>query len=228
MYTSQAFIIKKEEYGEADLMLTVLSDHFGKIKVFAKGVRKNGAKLRGHCELMSKSLITFVEGRNMYRLIHADAEEFYPGIRLDMSKLQTAYHCLALADEYLLEDKDSRDFFKLFENTFSFLEHEPRYTNALHEKVLVWFECNFLNSLGLLPEPSAEQNNFEFPFFREIERFMSYPIGSIAEAAVVPEHGMGLANHLFRSYAFSQKTHHGNARVFLPSNTFNTVEENFV
>ncbi len=199
MYTTEAFIIKKEEYGEADLMLTVLSDHFGKIKVFAKGVRKNGAKLRGHCEPISKSIISFVEGRNMYRLIHADAEELYPRIRSDMAKLQTAYRCLALADEYLLEDKDSRDFFRLFDNTFSFLEHEPSYTNALHEKVLIWFESNFLYLLGLFPEHRAETAD-EFPFLEEIFYFRTQPLREVVFSERNLVQGAVLVKKIFQTY----------------------------
>ncbi|MBU6414715.1 DNA repair protein RecO [Patescibacteria group bacterium] len=202
MHTTEAFIVKKEEYGEADLMLTALSEQFGKIKVFAKGVRKQGAKLRGHCELMSKSLISFVEGRNMYRLIHAEVREYYPGIRSNMMKLETAYHCLALAGEYLLEDRrDANKFFALFENTFLFLEREPEVSAAAQKKVLVWFDANFLNLLGLFPEHRAETND-EFPFLEEIFSFRAQPLHAAVALGKNPVQGAIAVKKIFQTYLY--------------------------
>ncbi len=210
MHTTKALMIKKEEYGEADLMLTVLSEQFGKIKVFAKGVRKNAAKLRGHCEPMSKSVITFVVGRNIYRLIHAEAEDFYPGIRKDLTKLQTAEHCLALADEYLLEDKDLGEFFKLFENTFSFLEGEEGYTEALQKKIILWFESNFLYLLGLFPEYRAEAAD-EFPFLEEIFDFRVQPLQSAIFSKNNMVRGAVLVKKIFQTYLNQERRwNHGN------------------
>ena len=59
MHSTEGIILKKEPYGEADLLITILTKDFGKIKVMAQGVRKEAAKLKGHFEPLTHSATNF-------------------------------------------------------------------------------------------------------------------------------------------------------------------------
>ena len=48
MHFTDGIILKKDQYREADFLITVLTKDFGKIRLAARGVRKQEAKLRGH------------------------------------------------------------------------------------------------------------------------------------------------------------------------------------
>jgi DNA repair protein RecO (recombination protein O) len=48
-----ALILRRQPFGEADLLLTLLTREHGKLKVLAKGARKPTSRLVGHTELFS-------------------------------------------------------------------------------------------------------------------------------------------------------------------------------
>ncbi len=60
-------------FGEADRFYTLYSRDFGKISVLAKSVRLEKSKLRGHLAPYSLARISFIEGKDHFRL--TDAEE---------------------------------------------------------------------------------------------------------------------------------------------------------
>ncbi|MFH1392833.1 MAG: recombination protein O N-terminal domain-containing protein [Patescibacteria group bacterium] len=49
-YQTTAIVLKRENIFEADRLYYLYTEDFGKIRVIAGGVRKNGAKLTGHLE----------------------------------------------------------------------------------------------------------------------------------------------------------------------------------
>lgn len=61
------------DLGEADKMLTVFTRDFGKVSMIAKGTRLLQSKLRGHLNVMARSRLVFVSGKDIFRL--TDAEE---------------------------------------------------------------------------------------------------------------------------------------------------------
>ena len=86
MHHTEALILKKDEWGEADWLITALSADFGKIRLLAQGARKHGAKLQGHLEPGSVSGLSFVVGRNGYRLTGARLAAFPTAVRGSLSK----------------------------------------------------------------------------------------------------------------------------------------------
>ena len=61
------------DFGEADRIYNIYTRDFGRVSVFAKGVRLEKSKLRGHLKIFSLARISFVEGKEFVRL--TDAEE---------------------------------------------------------------------------------------------------------------------------------------------------------
>ena len=73
IHHTEGIILSSRDVGEADRIYTIYSKDFGKISVFAKGVRLEKSKLRGYLNLYSFIRISFVEGRDFLRL--TDSEE---------------------------------------------------------------------------------------------------------------------------------------------------------
>ncbi|MCA9348456.1 DNA repair protein RecO, partial [Candidatus Saccharibacteria bacterium] len=61
--TTRAIILRRINYGEADRILTMLTSDFGKIRLIAKGVRKQKSRMAGGLELFGVSEINFIKGR---------------------------------------------------------------------------------------------------------------------------------------------------------------------
>ena len=73
IHHTEGIILSSRNAGEADRIYTIYSKDFGKIAVFAKGVRLEKSKLRSHLNLYSFIRLSFVEGRDFLRL--TDGEE---------------------------------------------------------------------------------------------------------------------------------------------------------
>lgn len=153
MHITDAIIIKKEGVGEADLLVTALTDRFVKIRLVAQGARKAGAKLKGHLEPLSLSRLSFVAGRNNYRLVGAELTNFFPNLKSNPERLKIASEVVHILDSALFEDVSggSNNFFTLAREVLMFLD-EPQRTAAECEQALLWFRMRFLKESGLLPE----------------------------------------------------------------------------
>ena len=61
---TEAIILRRTNYGEADRILNVLTPEHGKVSAIAKGVRKAKSKLAGGLELFAVSDITILKGKS--------------------------------------------------------------------------------------------------------------------------------------------------------------------
>ncbi|MDP3727264.1 MAG: recombination protein O N-terminal domain-containing protein [bacterium] len=156
MYHSRALILKKEEWGEADWRVSALTADFGKIRLLAQGVRKHGAKLQGHLEAGAISEISFVIGRNGYRLTTARLAAFPLGSRGSPLKLSLLAGMLGTIDANLLEERDrARELFGTAETALAVLEAAD--DDATLRRLAVWFQVRFLSFLGVFPSPRSPE-----------------------------------------------------------------------
>ncbi len=156
MHHTRAVILKKEEWHEADWLVTAFSEDFGKIRLLAQGSRKHGAKLQGHLEPGSVAELSFVIGRNGYRLTTARLR-FFPALsRGSLTKLRALTAILVALDSNLLEEREGAPaLFGLLGDVLAALERaEPPGTI---ERLLAWFQVRLWNFLGVLPEGGSPE-----------------------------------------------------------------------
>lgn len=143
MHTTDGIILKKTDAGEADLLLTVYTKDFGKIRALAQGIKKEGAKLRGHLEPLSVSKISFVLGKNGERLTHANLVQFWPAIRGASEKLKAAHRIAEHANAQCLEGQKDECVWELLMESFLVLE-KGDYSGEIAER----FETRLSKCLG--------------------------------------------------------------------------------
>ena len=71
VHHTEGIILAASDSGEADRMYTVYTKDYGKLSIFAKGVRHEKSKLRYHLCLFARLRLSFVEGKDILRLIDA-------------------------------------------------------------------------------------------------------------------------------------------------------------
>ena len=79
-FRTQAIILSRRDFGEADRLLTLFTPARGKIRAIAKGARKPSAKVSGHVELFARSDCLIHRGRNLDILTQAELIEPYLGL----------------------------------------------------------------------------------------------------------------------------------------------------
>ncbi len=179
MYHSRAIILKKDEWGEADWLVTAFTEQFGKIRLLAQGSRKHGAKLQGHLEPGSLSDISFVVGRNGYRLTTARLQVYFPTTRGSWLKFHAATMVRELLNANLFEEHERAPV--LFATTAAVLGALEQSTAAsMCRRLVAWFYLRFFTFLGLLPAGSG----WEAERWRLLVDFARQPIGELEPSSV--------------------------------------------
>ncbi len=195
MHITDAIILKKEGAGEADLLITALTPNFVRIRLLAQGARKVGAKLKGHLETFSLSRLSFVAGRNNYRLVGAELHNFFPMVKGEPHRFRIASEITEILASVLFEDVagGNNNFFTMAREVLMFMD-EPSRTPKDCDKAFLWFRMQFLKESGLLPEGILELGGLEgtnFASCGDFANFLDKARGvELADAA----------SHLFSTY----------------------------
>ncbi len=151
MHSTTGVIIKKQNKGEHDQIITVYSKEYGKIRLLSRGVRKGSSKLSGHLSLMHLSTIGFVAGRALKVLTTVTEREGFPLLKKDLDKAQEALRIVSLVDTYTIEDEEDEALFHLLLGALDYLNRKQM--NRLELKFFSrYFEFKFLSLLGYEPE----------------------------------------------------------------------------
>lgn len=153
-YNLQAFILKRQDYREHDLLITAYSIEKGKVHLHARGAKKIKSKLAGHLEPVSLSNLNVITGRHFGQLIGAEAVRYYPAVKNDYQKTWQALLFLDLVDQLILSGHSDRRIFSLIDKYLDFLEKNSRH--YLVARVAVSFKI--LALLGLNPAAKSELN----------------------------------------------------------------------
>lgn len=150
--TTQAIVLARVDYEEADRILTLMTRDHGKISALAKGVRRIKSKLAGGIELFSISEITYLESKKeLHTLISARLVKYYDKIVTDLDRTQCGYRILKTVHR-LTDTHAEGGYFELLKYVFEQLNDK----RVPLELVDVWFTVHLLELLGQTPNLSTD------------------------------------------------------------------------
>lgn len=157
VYITSAIVLKKDPSGEADLIITAFTEKYGKIRLLAQGARKEGAKLKGHCEPGTHAFLGFVTGKNIYRLVEADTIEAFPRISLSFQKIKARHWIFDFTEHHTMEDLrgEASDFFSELVKFLRDCETAEESTSRIRMLVLR-AEFALYRYLGILPDSAPQ------------------------------------------------------------------------
>ena len=178
--TTQAILLRRMNYGEADRILTVITSDSGKVGLLAKGVRKSKSKLAGGLELFSTTNITFIDGRSDLKIVtSAQLIDYYREISKNIDITMVGYDFLKYVDAYT-EEESGGEFYQLLIEALGSL-NEPG-TPTGH--TAVWFYVHLLlnSGYGLQLDTDLSGNAFSeeslYDFSYEDMSFFVHKTGS--------------------------------------------------
>jgi len=165
---TDAIVLTRIDYGEADRILTLLTPDHGKLRLIAKGVRRIRSKLAGGIELFSISNITFIKGRSeIGTLVATRLQTHYQHIVQDLDRTMLGYDLIKQLNK-VTEDETEPEYFELLWRMFMALD------NLDIDIVLIrlWFGSQLLRLSGHTPnlrtEPGGAKlvagHSYEFSF----------------------------------------------------------------
>jgi DNA repair protein RecO (recombination protein O) len=146
VYRTEAVIIRRSDFGEADRLLTLFTPQ-GKRRVVAKGARKTTSRLAGHIELFTYTSLLLAVGRNLDIVTQSTIQQGFETLRGDLRRIGAAYYVAELIDRLTEEDDENRPAFELLVATLTALD-----TSRNIDLALRFYELHLLGYLGYRPQ----------------------------------------------------------------------------
>ena len=121
IYRTEAIVLRRTDFGEADRLLTVFTPERGKLRLVAKGARKPSSRKSGHVELFSYGQFLVAVGRTLDIITQAETLEPFLALRGDLVRTTYAYYLVELADAFTAEQDENRPLFDLLREALGWL-----------------------------------------------------------------------------------------------------------
>lgn len=147
LYRTEAIVLRRHDFGEADRILVLLTPGRGKVRAIAKGTRRLTSRTRGHLELFSHSNLQLARGRNLDVVTQAETLRPPRGVRDDLLRATYAYHLVELVDRLAPEGQPQRSLFALLADALAVLD-----SDADPALLARFFEVRALGLMGFRPQ----------------------------------------------------------------------------
>ncbi|HKX24570.1 MAG TPA: DNA repair protein RecO [Candidatus Saccharimonadales bacterium] len=144
-FRTEAIILRRTNYGEADRILNLLTPERGKLSAIAKGVRKSKSKLAGGLELFATCDVTIMQGKSdMGTVSSARLVKFYGDILKDYDRMQLAYELIKMVNR-ATETVGESEFYYLLRDGMVYLNE----LSVDYRIVELWFRLRYASALGV-------------------------------------------------------------------------------
>jgi len=149
-YQTNAIVIGRTNFGEADRIIRIITPEHGKISAIAKGVRRIKSRSGGHLELLSDVALTLSKGRNLDVVTSARLAWYPHELAGSYERLGLAFMTANMVDRLVEENHPQSDIYDLTGEMLHLLEAGQG--GKLPE---LWFKLRMLQLLGYRPELGA-------------------------------------------------------------------------
>lgn len=121
VFRTEAIVLRRQDFSEADRLVTIFTAGQGKMRCIAKGVRKMKSRQLGHIELFSRASVLISWGRELHIITQSELVEPFLPLRENLER--TAYaHFFAEMLEHFAEFEEQNDaLFDLLNDAFAWL-----------------------------------------------------------------------------------------------------------
>ena len=162
-YRTEAVVLRRQDFGEADRVVTLYSPWRGKFRAIAKGVRRPKSRVGGHVELFTHVALLVAQGRNLDIITQAETVRPFVHIRDDLWRAAYASYAAELVDRFTEERLENQPIFDLLREVFTYLDgaevqaapgevRDGGDASRLVELAMRSFEMRLLGALGYTPE----------------------------------------------------------------------------
>lgn len=144
---SQAIVVRKVAYGEADLVLTLLCRDLGKLSALARGARRSQRRFGAALELFTVSTVQLRAHRGeLWTLSSAETATSFAHLARDIGTLAHASYGTELVRELSAAEQPDAAVFNLLVDLFAALSRRGARADVLRA-----FELALLDATGLAP-----------------------------------------------------------------------------
>jgi DNA repair protein RecO (recombination protein O) len=145
-YRVEAVVLRHNDWGEADRILTLFTKEMGKLRAVAKGVRKIRSRKAGHLEPFTHVNLLLAKGRDLPLVTQAETVQAYLPLRSALLLPTYASYIVELLDRFTYEEGENPALFRLAIDTLSRLSRGDS-----PDLVVRYYEIRLLDLVGFRP-----------------------------------------------------------------------------
>jgi DNA repair protein RecO (recombination protein O) len=146
-YTTDAIVLSRFDFGEADRILTLITPGLGKLKAIAKGIRRPTSRLGGSLEPFAELQVSLARGRTFEVVTQVSVGHAWLNLRDSLESAATAWYLAELADRSLEERHAAEPLYTLLRRAYGLLD-----AGMAPGRVARWYEMHLADELGMRPE----------------------------------------------------------------------------
>jgi DNA repair protein RecO (recombination protein O) len=146
-YSTEAIVLSRFDYGEADRILTLITPAGGKLKAIAKGIRRPTSRIGGSLEPFAELTVLLARGRTFDVVTQVSVGHAWLNLRDSLESAATAWYLAELADRSLEERHAAEPLYALLRRAYELLDAE-----MAPGRVARWYEMHLADELGQRPE----------------------------------------------------------------------------
>lgn len=113
LYRERGIVLRTHKLGEADRIISLLSESHGKVRAVAKGVRKTQSKFGSRLEPTSHVALQLHQGRTLDLVTQVESIELFDGLRDDLDTLRRAVSMLEVVDQVAQEGEPDAALYRM-------------------------------------------------------------------------------------------------------------------
>ncbi|MGZ6267849.1 MAG: DNA repair protein RecO [Candidatus Limnocylindrales bacterium] len=147
LYVTDAIVLTRFDYGEADRIMTLFTPAYGKLKAIAKGVRRTKSRLGGSLEPLAELRVALARGRTFDVVTQVQVSHAWLRLRDSLESTATAWYLAELADRSLEDRHEAEGLYALLRHAYELLD-----AGMAPGRVARWYEVHLADELGVRPE----------------------------------------------------------------------------
>ncbi len=147
LYVTDAIVLTRFDYGEADRIMTLFTPNLGKLKAIAKGVRRTKSRIGGSLEPLAELRVALARGRTFDVVTQVQVNHAWLRLRDSLESTATAWYLAELADRSLEERHEAEGLYALLRHAYELLD-----AGMDPGRVARWYEMHLADELGVRPE----------------------------------------------------------------------------
>jgi DNA repair protein RecO (recombination protein O) len=165
-FHTEAIVMRRTDFGEADRLLTLFSREKGKIKAIAKGARKPQSRKTGHVELFTRANLFIAVGKTLDIITQAETVSAHAVLRQDLVRATYAAYLVELLDRFVGKEDPHAGIYQLLADALIWLTEVETAELLLAAR---YYELRLLALTGFQPRlfhcvacgnPIEEQDQF--------------------------------------------------------------------
>lgn len=147
LYRSEAIVLARQNYGEADRIFVIYTPHRGRMSIIAKGIRRPKSRFGSYLDYFTRVSLDLAKGRELDVVTGVAAIDSHERLRIDTESYGYAAYFAELTRHLTQDRQENRPLYDLLASSLALVnEGIDPWPVARH------FELGILTMLGYRPE----------------------------------------------------------------------------